>query len=194
MNLTAFVLVVAIFLTSCGADSRKPRGVTDRTPQEMTDPPQLYIDKGVCPGEGCRYVGTLKIMKTTFAYARPDQGSRRWFQFMAGDDAIPLTGEVHSFPGRFVVRKARGKYKPGDVLWLYTYLGEGHFKIWFGGKMYPEAMSFSPYGSAKGCEGSPHCWGDLVQELKTTWWVKIKDKYGLTGWTKRENLGGGFGS
>lgn len=60
--------------------------------------------------------------------------------------------------------------------------------------MYSEAMSFSPYGTAKGCEESPHCWGDLDRELKMTWWVKIKDKNGLTGWTKRENLGSGFGS
>jgi hypothetical protein len=186
MNLLALVLIIVSFPVSLVDDAWQTR--------KIAAPPRFYIDKGACPGEGCIYVGTLKIKRTTFAYARPDAGSLKRGRFMAGDDAVPLTGEVHSIPGRFVVRKARGKYKPGDVLWLYTYLGEGYFKIWHGGKMYPESMEFGHYGRARGCEESPDCWGDLVRKLKMTWWVKIKDKNGLMGWTKWENLRGGFGS
>lgn len=183
MNLTAVVLIIVSFPASLVADAWGT--------QKMAAPPRFYIDKENCPGEGCTYKGPWTIQKTTPAFARPDARSPKLGRFIAGHSAVALTGEVQTIPGRFVVRKAHEKYRVGDVLWLYTYLGEGYFNIWYGGKMYPEAMHFTPYGPARGCEESPDCWGRLVRTPKSTWWIKLKDQKGLTGWTTEANLKGG---
>ncbi len=84
MNSIALILIIASFSASLTDDAWKP--------QKMAAPPRVFVDKGACPGEGCRYVGTLKIRKTTFAYARPDESSPKRGQFIAGNDAVPLTG------------------------------------------------------------------------------------------------------
>ena len=93
-------------------------------------PPAFYIDKGACPFECCVY-RKWKTVKTTSAFALPNARSKSVGKFAADSNVVAVTGEVHSAPGRFVVRKRHGKYNPGDILWTYTYLGEGIVKIWF---------------------------------------------------------------
>lgn len=132
--------------------------------------PSFYIDKGACPFEGCVY-RRWKALRTTVAYALPNLSSKIIGKFIAGSDVIALTGEVQSVPGRFVVKKRHGKYKPGDILWTYTYLGEGYVKIWFNGKWDTEDF-LDETG-----------WCELEVKGKSTWWVKIKSAVGWVGWT-----------
>lgn len=153
--------------------------------------PSPYIDKGACPGESCVY-GAWKTEKTTTAYASPDRQSKTVGKFKAGSNVVALTGEVHSVPGRFLVAKKHGEYKRGDVLWLYTYLGEGYVKTWFNGKWGQEEIILPiPGQSSDKCRD---CWGDLTQNGKSTWWAKIKSADGWTGWTNqvRENFSGQY--
>jgi len=153
-------------------------------------PPATFIDKGACPFECCTY-REWKTEKTTTAYAQPNKRSKQIGKFVAGTKVVALAGEVHAVPSRFIVKKPHEKYKPGDILWVYTYYGEGSFKVWFKGKMSEESLGFSPYDSSNGkrCEISEECWGELDKELQTTWWVKIKSADGWVGWT---NQGGNF--
>ena len=139
------------------------------------EPPKQLIDKGACPSECCVY-RTWKTEKNTIAYATPDRSSKIVGTFKADTIVEGLTGEVHVYPSRFIVKKVHGKYKPGDEVWVYTYKGEGYFKVWFQGTMFEEDLNFSPYGGSSGkrCEQSSRCWGELETELKFIWWVKIK--------------------
>lgn len=148
-------------------------------------PPGLYVDKGACPFECCTY-RKWKTRTATIAYARPDQQSKRMGTFKAGSNVIGLTGEVHTVPGKFVILKKHGRYRPGDVLWVYTPLGEGFYKVWFQGKMYSEELAYmsGPYErSIPSCEESPGCWGKLEKELQSEWWVKVRSAEGWVGWT-----------
>ncbi len=166
--------------------------VNTASPQPRAAPPKFYIDKGACPFECCTY-RIWKVRKTTIAYARPDTNSPRIGWFKAGTKVVAITGEVHTVSSRFVVKKPYQRYKPGDVLWVYTYLGEGVFKVWFDGKMYKESLIFNPGGGSLGkrCEASNYCWGELDRELKMKWWIKIKSKEDRIGWTNRgENFSG----
>jgi len=152
----------------------------------QSTPPAVYVDKGACPFECCSY-RKWKTEKTTTAYARPDKRSRRIGEFKAGRNVIALTGEVRTItPGKFVVFKAHEGYKPGDVLWVYTPLGEGFYKVWFNGKMTDAPLDYmsGPFEqTVPGCEETPDCWGKLERELHVEWWVKIKGPNGLVGWT-----------
>jgi hypothetical protein len=107
-----------------------------------------------------------------------------------------MTGEVHTVGGRFVVKQPHGRYKIGDVLTVYTYLGEGHFKVWFGGRMYQENLDFSPYGGSAGtrCAVPRYCWGELTRELDMVWWVKLRLSDGRIVWALgNENFSGNNG-
>jgi hypothetical protein len=127
-------------------------------------------------------------VKATVAYARPDKRSRRVGTFKAGSRVVGLTGEVRTAPGKFVILRAHERYKPGDVLWVYTPLGEGFYKVWFKGRMYDEELEYmtGPYErSIPGCEETPECWGKLEKEVQSEWWVKVRSAEGWVGWTDR---------
>jgi len=161
-------------------------------PRAVSAPPDPYIDKGACPFECCTY-GTWKVEKTTTIYLLPDDKSSVVATLAVGSMVEAVTGEVHVKPARFTVKKPMQKYRPGDVLWVYTYLGEGFFKIWFKGKMYEEELGFSPYGGGAGkrCEKWDRCWGELDRELNFNWWIKVKMPKGKTGWTDQpDNFSG----
>lgn len=158
-------------------------------------PPARFIDRGACPFECCRY-GTWKTEKTTIGYARANKHSKRIGKFLAGSNVAAMSGEVRTVPSRFVFKKKYEKYKPGDVLWVYTYLGEGVFKVWFKQRMYEENLGFSPYGGSMGnrCQVERLCWGELDKELQMTWWIKIRTDEGWVGWTDQaENFSGADG-
>ncbi len=155
-------------------------------------PPTFLIIKEACPFECCVY-RTWQTQMTTTAYSAPRRNSKVIGRFDANSRVEALTGEVHSTPSRFRIKRHRGPYRPGDVLWVYSYFGEGHFKIWFKGEMYTEDLGFSPYGGTGGkrCEASPECWGELDEELNFPWWIKIKSAEGWIGWTDQpENFSG----
>jgi len=154
-------------------------------------PPAAYIDKGACPFECCTYRAWTTTVDTV-AYAGPDPGARVVGLLKAGSIAEAITGEVHSTPVRFVVKRPHAEYRPGDVLWVYTYLGEGHFKVWRKGAMREESLDFSPYGGSPGarCEREERCWGELEEELTFRWWVKLKSEEGWVGWSNQpQNFG-----
>ena len=153
----------------------------------QSKPPSVYVDKGACPFECCSY-RKWKTEKTAVAYARPDKRSRVVGRFRAGTDVIALTGEVRTIPGKFVILKQHEKYRPGDVLWVYTPLGEGFYKVWFKGRMYDEGLDYmsGPFEkSHPSCEETPNCWGKLERKLQVEWWVKIRSAEGWVGWTDR---------
>ena len=182
MNGSACFLLLAILISS---------SVAIGAPQKQ--PPKRYVDKGACPFECCTY-RDWTTEKTTVVYERPNRNSGMVGRFKAGSKVVGLTGRVvTTTPGKFVVIKKYGKYKPGDLLWIYTPLGEGFYKVWFKGKMYDQGLDVisGPFEeSIPPCESNAACWGKLERKLKVTWWVKVRSKDGLVGWTHRpENFG-----
>jgi hypothetical protein len=149
-------------------------------------PPSRYIDIGACPFECCVY-RVWNTTADTFAHARPDKKANRVGLLKAGTIVEAITGEVHASPGRFVVKKWHAEYKPGDILWVYTYLGEGRFKVWGKGAMQEQDLGFSPYGGSPGarCENRERCWGELEKELTFSWWVKVRSMEGWEGWSNQ---------
>jgi len=151
----------------------------------QSKPPARYVDRGACPFECCTY-RAWKTEKTTVAYATPNKNAKRVGVFAAGSKVVGLTGEVRTRPGKFVILKKHEKYKPGDVLWVYTPLGEGIYKVWFRGRMYEEGLDYmsGPYEqSLPKCEDTPDCWGRLEKQMRSEWWVKIKSASRWVGWT-----------
>jgi hypothetical protein len=143
----------------------------------------LYVDKEACPFEGCQY-GIWVAEENNNIYSNPNDKSKQIGNIKKGDTISAVTGEVHTWPQPFIVNKAKDDYNIGDTIWVYTYKGEGHFKIKYKENEFEEInLYFSPYGNGKGskCE-DPNCFGIMKNELKCQWWVKILTKDKLTGW------------
>lgn len=151
----------------------------------QAEPPARYVERGACPFECCTY-RAWKTEKATVAYATPHKSSKRVGTFTLGSNVVGLTGVVRTVPGKFVILKTHRKYKPGDVLWVYTPLGEGFYKVWFKGRMFEEALDYmsGPFEQTHPrCEETPNCWGQLKKQMRVEWWVKIKSAAGWVGWT-----------
>lgn len=151
-------------------------------------PPGFFVEKGACPFECCAY-GNWKAVRATKLYGRRDVHSKVVATIEEGNSVVALTGQVETRPGRFVVKKANGDFRPGDVLWIYTPVGEGSFKVWLNGRMTEANLSFGPYdivpASAR-CEETISCWGETEKKPDVTWWIKIKDARGRIGWTNED--------
>lgn len=177
--MTLSVLAFALILASGAASGAPP------APSLAPAAPSVHVEKGACPFECCVYRAWVTTAETT-VYARPDRSSRVVGVLRAGATVNATTGEVHSRAARFIVTRPHGPYGPGDVLWVYTYLGEGRFRVWWNGAMREEDLEFSPYGGSTGrrCE-DPRCWGRLEGELRFVWWVKVRSPDGWEGWSDR---------
>src|SRR5713226_1269451 len=149
----------------------------------------VYIDKGACPGEGCTYGERWLAKRQVVLYARPSTRTKVVATLPQGTPVITITGEVHTRFARFIVNRAQGEFKPGDEILVYTYLGEGVFKVRHNGQLKEAKLGFSPWGGTAGtrCEASDRCWGTLESELQFDWWVLVRTGSGVEGWTNAHN-------
>jgi hypothetical protein len=158
------IVVIAGLLPVCGYG------------QTLSRPPALFVDRDACPGECCTY-GSWRAERATTLYATPSVAAKVVGRVEAGSVVDALTGEVHTKAGKFVVRKASEPYRAGDVIWVYTYLGEGGYRVWRAGKMAVEEISVQP-----GHE-NPDDWGHFERVPVSTWWIHLRGPDGREGWT-----------
>jgi hypothetical protein len=147
----------------------------------------VYIDKGACPGEGCRYGEKWTATQIVSLLGQPDPAARPVASIPAGASVQAVTGEVHTVPGRFVVHRPHGNFVPGDEVLVFTYLGEGRFRLRHNGVLKDVDLNFGPGGSSSGtrCESNElRCWGKLQDELKSDWWFKVRAESGDEGWVR----------
>lgn len=164
--LVAALLLGSLDSTSVGQNSR---------------PPMPFLDKGACPFECCTYRDWTVDRATTIRSAMSD-GSSIAFRLRKGERVKGMTGVViTSQPGQVRVLKqtkiGRFNAKPGDILYLLTYQGEGFHKVWFRGRTSSEetydTALFRP-----------------ISEPKAVWWVKVRNSRGKIGWSREpENFG-----
>jgi hypothetical protein len=145
---------------------------------ETPEPPEYYVDRGACPGECCTY-GTWKAEQSVDLYETPSAEARIVGRVEVGSYVDARTGDVHTTAGKFVVRKDSPPYRAGDVIWVYTYLGEGYYLVWRAGEMLAEEISVRPDHQ------KPDDWGYYEKAPASDWWVKVSTKDGLEGWTNR---------
>lgn len=163
------------------------------TAYAQTRPPLPYEDPGACPFECCTYREWVTNKLTAIHKNRSNNSPvvftvapREWVEGLTGVVVTTSPGQIR------IVRPITIQYwersntskkiqaRPGDVVYFLTYQGEGSFKAWFKGKLLTsvnvtELMEQNQRGSAGG--------GSNLPKPKSTWWVKIKNRQGQTGWT-----------
>ena len=156
--------------------------------------PARFVDVGACPFECCTY-RDWTTGRTTLLRARPDPQADVVGAAQRGHVVHALTGEVvTSRPGRFRVLVDHDgsdgvHYRAGEVVNVYTYLGEGVLRVWHDGAMHQEELGFMPSdgmesANASSC-GHEACWGRPESMPRSVWWVKVRTARGLIGWTNQ---------
>ncbi len=157
-------------------------------------PPELYVAKNACPFECCTF-RSWSVTADTVLYDKPN-GTKVVGRAVKGTRATGLTGEVHLRPAPVIVRfpNPEGfRAKPGTIVYLLNYTGEGHGVVWHNGKLVDgEVMSVAEHCPNPEAE----CWGEFVNsedagsQRKHEWWVKVRTSKGVVGWTKQsDNFG-----
>ena len=174
--------------------------------QQLADvaaPPRMpFVDRGACPFECCMY-GDWSATAPTVVYDSLNwhlpspQPGRVAFAVTAGEIVTAMTGVVVTTkPGvvrigsavtvmhrslRFpLAPEERVSLKPGDVLYLLTYHGEGEYTAWFNGRLL-DAVDTLPLQGATGWPGK----GVLNEAPVAQWWVQVRNEKGQTGWTNQ---------
>ena len=145
---------------------------------------ELYIDKGACPGERCTYCTLYVAEKDIVLRKSPSMEAEEAGIIKAGDALLAGSGEVHVVPAKFNVYKDFDQFKPGDEVFLLTYLGEGYFKIQHNGEESQGSFGFSPWGGSWDgkCDDPEVCFGGLDNGYEWTWWLYVTTEKGMCGW------------
>lgn len=157
-------------------------------------PPRMYADFGACPFECCTY-RRWGVRADTVLYRERSTRSPVAGRARKGEHVTGLTGVVITVePGVVRVKKemtlgtdGRGvKARPGDVIYLLHYQGEGIYKFWLRGRIYDDEMPTQPrmHQSAEN-EAKAREIIEFVSEPETVWWVKVRNRRGQVGWTRQ---------
>lgn len=156
-------------------------------------PPIPYFDYGACPFECCTY-RRWTVEADTILYKKRSTTSGVAFRVKKGDHVIELTGVVETLkPGRIIVKKElaiglkrKAQVKPGAILYLLNYMGEGVYKIWFQGKLYQDEMPTAPGLITNVPLDEREKYMHVISEPGNIWWVKVKNRRGQVGWSKED--------
>ena len=134
-------------------------------------------DVGACPFEGCVYREWVAEQPIKI-YSSRDENSPVLYTVSKGDRVKAVTGIVQTIPGIIKVIKSfkdsyqlKGEVMAGEILYLFTYLGEGCYKTWHQKKF----IVMCPPTSDEGLKS--------LQQQESIWWVQIM-KDGENGWTR----------
>jgi hypothetical protein len=132
--------------------------------QQNTAPPSSYISKNACPFECCKY-GKWIARRPLVLLDRPE--GRPVAQIREREQVLAITGEVHTYPLLFKVRRD-GPYDDGvpagSIVYLLHPVGEGFWLVWFKGKVVQAAPGYNGEGP------------------RYRWWANVKTQAGQIGW------------
>lgn len=151
-------------------------------------PPNPFETWGVCPFECCTYREWTADADIPVHEKRSDQ-SAVLFRLHRRESLDALTGVVVTEnPAAIQIDRAvrdgfiegddqpRLSFKPGDVVYMLTPLGEGAYLFWYQGKVYHSGVGLA---AMPGVDG---------KGMKLTWWKQVRNKAGKTGWTRSDNF------
>lgn len=159
------------------------------TGTSIAEIPDVFIDPGACPGEGCTYCEIYSASEDLDLFETPSLDANVIGRIKSGETLLSKTGEVHTLPTRFEIYRDSGPFQAGDDVYVLTYGGEGYFRIYHNGELTVTDLGFSPWGggSGKTCDKPEFCFGRLAKELEFTWWIFVLSEGGSQGWVPHDS-------
>lgn len=158
-------------------------------PTQLDRPPKTpIIEEGICPFEGCVF-REWTANESVAIHSRRDASSPIAFRLNRGDKVQAMTGVlVTSKVGRVEFRapfalSSSVTVRPGETLFLIHPDPEGFATVWFRGETYTQVNAVQFWNAI--CEDRPErCSGKIVERPESEWWVQVRSKSGVVGWTR----------
>ncbi len=148
--------------------------------------PSPYEDNGACPFECCTY-REWETREDVSLLTDPKVDASVISKIPKLTKVRAITGKVVTTrPGQFRVTVGRQSYKNNDIIYIYTYLGEGVYRTWYKGEMLDLDLGCCSDGSIPNCytKNDIDCWGKIIINPVSTWWAQIETVDRHVGWTK----------
>jgi hypothetical protein len=158
------------------------------TPTKAPKPALPKIDQNACPFEGCQF-GKWIVHEPVEIYDTWKSGRKLLRTLGKGEEVTAVTGIHITFqPAEIQVTAPIREYglKPGDRVFGYMSIGEGFFNAWSNG-FWVEEFDGSGIQTSDGSGCRLNCNAKLLKTARSKWWVMIKMKNGIIGWTKDGN-------
>lgn len=179
---TSTCAAVAVLALVCSSLAPADQG-------NSASPSVPFYDWGACPFECCTYrEWTANAPTTLMKETRPD--SPIAFELAAGESVMGLTGVVvTSRPGRLLARRTftlgekphrTASVQRGDAVYVIHYTSEGFSLFWFKGRLYSDQLDVESVDDPKFPSNTDF---RVMSTPKVTWWVKVRNAEGQTGWT-----------
>jgi hypothetical protein len=185
MTLRTFVVLLTASLAATGVAEAADGAARPGLPEVP------YEDHGACPFECCTYRSWTVNAETPVRTDRRDDAPVA-FRVRAGEQVDGITGVVitrklgrATIRAPIVVDSDRLALRPGEVIHVVNYIGEGTWKIWARGRLYHVEIS----GKEQTCLGQARepvpCAAQIVEEPMTVWWARVRNRTGQEGWTRQ---------
>jgi|GEM_PF-1299949 len=153
-----------------------------------------YIEKNACPFECCQF-GKWTAQSAMNAFVREDDTSQAAFSIQPGDVLFAETGNLHIEKfGKLLITKPVGQFEKGDILLALHCVHEGNFLLWKGGHFHEVDIFWNYSEGVEDREVSevlknpgPRFAGVMLEEPSMTWWVKVRNIHGQSGWLQLIN-------
>ena len=154
--------------------------------------PQVpYEDHGACPFECCTYRTWTVKADTPVRTNRRDTAPVA-FRVRPGEQVDGLTGVVVTTKlGRATIREPivvdpdKLALEPGEAVSVVNYIGEGVWKVWTRGRLHHLEIAGKEHSCAGQARAPGPCAAQIVEEPKTVWWAKVRNRGGQEGWTRQ---------
>ena len=180
-----FVAMITVAILACAlpAESQLPIATDADVPPPLTD--GIYIGYGACPGEGCSIAGHIRATSDGTLVDGPVSGAAVIGVIKAREWVEVLDTQERLVPVRGVLRReAQGLdgLKPGDVVYMRGYEGEGGSTLYRRGQDY----SWCDQGLPEDSDEREIEWDfteppqDLVD--RTGFFIQVRRADGQEGW------------
>lgn len=158
-------------------------------------PPIPFIDRDVCPGEGCHF-GRWIADEPITVYSVEGEPDRIAFVIEQDESYVAETGNMWiQRPGLVRITKAVElgspvddgtapalTLSPGDTLAVLTRLGEGWYHVWREDAVYLVKVCWTRNVDPTSAQ-SQAC-GILIDECDCQWWIRVRNNAGDVGWIR----------
>jgi hypothetical protein len=151
--------------------------------------PELpFFDWNACPFEGCQY-GQWTVLRPVVVYDTWKHTRRATTRLAEGDKVVAVTGVVITYKPGIIRANVDLPYycdlKRGDIVYTYSYRGEGAWAVWLNGT-YHDVYCVPPAPSPNESACREDCAGTVLQAGEKEWWAKIRLKSGKTAWVNMD--------
>jgi hypothetical protein len=145
-------------------------------------PKAPYIQKNVCPFEGCRY-GAWTAKRNVTVFREQSLYSEVVDQIIVGEQVEAISGDIiFTQIGKVVVTESFKEFTKGDTILVLSSQGEGNYSIWNKGKIHSTFIFWKdPKSSGQKIKG------EILCPSISNWWVFVKLKSGEEGWVDNTN-------